>query len=195
MFQSQQIPNLLYQKQIKKEKSEHEQVIDIMRSQQFGQKRNYSLPKNDSRLEYIKNKQKSMSNKDNIYNINENPQEPVKIYNNEPLNNTNKMQKECDRYLNTQINENKAKNMINIELDDEEIYHNDDDNPLEKMRKKFSKLNDKTQDPYSNKNYTNKSNSYMRSIPIINMINNKTFVNRMKTSGTFQNNGINIMRK
>ena len=156
---------------------------------------------NSAKMEYLKNKQKNLLTKDNIFSISETPK-PQPKYNNEPLTNADRLriQREYAQFLDSQINaknmrENKNKNN-GLNMVQSSGYEVEGPNPYEQMRNKHSKLRDIPQDPYSVKNYNISSNSYLASNPITNPVNSYKFVDKRRVpSGRLQNSGSNIVGK
>ena len=111
---------------------------------------------NSAKMEYLKNKQKNLLTKDNIFSVSEIPK-TVPKYNNEPLTNADRLriQREYAQFLDSQINAKNLKNKKNNGLNMEQSsgYEIEGPNPYEQMRNKHSKLRDIPQDPYSVKNY------------------------------------------
>ena len=156
---------------------------------------------NSAKMEYLKNKQKNLLTKDNIFSISETPK-PQPKYRNEPLTNADRLriQREYAQFLDSQINaksmrENKNKNN-GLNMVQSSGYEVEGPNPYEQMRNKHSKLRDIPQDPYSVKNYNISSNSYLASNPITNPVNSYKFVDKRRVpSGRLQNSGSNIVGK
>ena len=156
---------------------------------------------NSAKMEYLKNKQKNLLTKDNIFSVSEAPK-PQPKYNNEPLTNADRLriQREYAQFLDSQINaknmrENKNKNN-GLNMVQSSGYEVEGPNPYEQMRNKHSKLRDIPQDPYSVKNYNISSNSYLSSNPITNPVNSYKFVDKRRVpSGRLQNSGSNIVGK
>ena len=156
---------------------------------------------NSAKIEYLKNRQKNLLTKDNIFSVSETPK-PQPKYNNEPLTNADRLriQREYAQFLDSQINaknmrENRNKNN-GLNLVQSSGYEVEGPNPYEQMRNKHSKLRDIPQDPYSVKNYNISSNSYLASNPITNPVNSYKFVDKRRVpSGRLQNSGSNIVGK
>ena len=156
---------------------------------------------NSAKMEYLKNKQKNLLTKDNIFSVSE-IQKPSPKYNNEPLTNADRLriQREYAQFLDKQINaknlrENKNKNN-GLNLVQSSGYEVEGPNPYEQMRNKHSKLRDIPQDPYSVKNYNISNNSYLSSNPITNPVNSYKFIDKRRVpSGRLQNSGSNIVGK
>ena len=156
---------------------------------------------NSAKIEYLKNRQKNLLTKDNIFSVSETPK-PQPKYNNEPLTNADRLriQREYAQFLDSQINaknirENRNKNN-GLNLVQSSGYEAEGPNPYEQMRNKHSKLRDIPQDPYSVKNYNISSNSYLASNPITNPVNSYKFVDKRRVpSGRLQNSGSNIVGK
>ena len=157
----------------------------------------------NSKMEYLKNKQKNMLSKENIFSESK-IQTPQPKYTNETLTKSDKLrlQREYAQFLDTQINEKNMKNKNNINnnnnLETNQNTGNDNEgpNPYQQLRDKHDKLKDIPQDPYSVKNYNISNKSYLTSNPIINPVNSYKFVDKRRdTSGTLQNNGNNIPMK
>ena len=156
---------------------------------------------NSAKMEYLKNKQKNLLTKDNIFSVSEAPK-PQPKYNNEPLTKGDRLriQREYAQFLDSQINaknmrENKNKNN-GLNMVQSSGYEVEGPNPYEQMRNKHSKLRDIPQDPYSVKNYNISSNSYLSSNPITNPVNSYKFVDKRRVpSGRLQNSGSNIVGK
>ena len=156
---------------------------------------------NSAKMEYLKNKQKNLLTKDNIFSISEAPK-PQPKYNNEPLTNADRLriQREYAQFLDSQINaknmrENKNKNN-GLNMVQSSGYEVEGPNPYEQMRNKHSKLRDIPQDPYSVKNYNISNNTYLASNPITNPVNSYKFVDKRRVpSGRLQNSGSNIVGK
>ena len=156
---------------------------------------------NSAKIEYLKNRQKNLLTKDNIFSVSETPK-PQPKYNNEPLTNADRLriQREYAQFLDSQIN---AKNMRDnrnknngLNLVQSSGYEVEGPNPYEQMRNRHSKLRDIPQDPYSVKNYNISSNSYLASNPITNPVNSYKFVDKRRVpSGRLQNSGSNIVGK
>ena len=154
---------------------------------------------NSAKMEYLKNKQKNLLTKDNIFSVSEIPK-TVPKYNNEPLTNADRLriQREYAQFLDSQINAKNLKNKKNNGLNMEQSsgYEIEGPNPYEQMRNKHSKLRDIPQDPYSVKNYNISNNSYLSSNPITNPVNSYKFVDKRRvSSGRLQNSGSNIIKK
>ena len=156
---------------------------------------------NSAKIEYLKNRQKNLLTKDNIFSVSETPK-PQPKYNNEPLTNADRLriQREYAQFLDSQINaknirENRNKNN-GLNLVQSSGYEAEGPNPYEQMRNRHSKLRDIPQDPYSVKNYNISSNSYLASNPITNPVNSYKFVDKRRVpSGRLQNGGSNIVGK
>ena len=156
---------------------------------------------NSAKMEYMKNRQKNLLTKDNIFSVKEAPQ-PAPKYNNEPLTNADRIriQKEYAQFLDSQIN---AKNMRNNRIKNNGLnniqsneYEVPGPNPYQQMRDKYSKLKEIPQDPYSVKNYNISNNSYLSSNPITNPVNSYKFVDKRRVpNGRLQNNGSNVVGK
>ena len=154
---------------------------------------------NSAKMEYLKNKQKNLLTKDNIFSVSEIPK-TVPKYNNEPLTNADRLriQREYAQFLDSQINAKNLKNKKNNGLNMEQSsgYEIEGPNPYEQMRNKHSKLRDIPQDPYSVKNYNISNNTYLASNPITNPVNSYKFVDKRRVpSGRLQNSGSNIVGK
>ena len=156
---------------------------------------------NSAKMEYLKNKQKNLLTKDNIFSVSE-IQKPPPKYSNEPLTNADRLriQREYAQFLDKQINaknlrDNKNKNN-GLNLVQSSGYEVEGPNPYEQMRNKHSKLRDIPQDPYSVKNYNISNNSYLASNPITNPVNSYKFIDKRRVpSGRLQNSGSNIVGK
>ena len=156
---------------------------------------------NSAKMEYLKNKQKNLLTKDNIFSVSEVPK-PQSKYNNEPLTNADRLRikREYAQFLDSQINaknlrEKKNKNN-GLNIVQNSGYEVEGPNPYEQMRNKHSKLRDIPKDPYSVKNYNISSNSYLSSNPITNPVNSYKFVDKRRVpSGRLQNSGSNIVGK
>ena len=136
---------------------------------------------NSAKMEYMKNRQKNLLTKDNIFSVSEVPK-PQPKYNNEPLTNADRLRikREYAQFLDSQINaknlrEKKNKNN-GLNIVQSSGYEVEGPNPYEQMRNKHSKLRDIPKDPYSVKNYK--------------------FVDKRRVpSGRLQNSGSNIVGK
>ena len=156
---------------------------------------------NSAKMEYLKNKQKNLLTKDNIFSVSEVPK-PQPKYNNEPLTNADRLRikREYAQFLDSQINaknlrEKKNKNN-GLNIVQNSGYEVEGPNPYEQMRNKHSKLRDIPKDPYSVKNYNISSNSYLSSNPITNPVNSYKFVDKRRVPrGRLQNSGSNIVGK
>ena len=156
---------------------------------------------NSAKMEYLKNKQKNLLTKDNIFSVSETPK-PQPKYNNEPLTNADRLRikREYAQFLDSQINakilrEKKNKNN-GLNVVQSSGYEVEGPNPYEQMRNKHSKLRDIPKDPYSVKNYNISNNSYLSSNPITNPVNSYKFVDKRRVpSGRLQNSGSNIVGK
>ena len=155
----------------------------------------------NTKLEYLQNKQKNNLSRDNIFSKFEIPK-PAPKYTNETLTKADRLriQREYAQFLDTQINAKNLKNNMNKNnglgpgISNNE--YNTGPNPYQKLREKYNKLKEIPQDPYSIKNYNISSNSYLTSNPITNPINSYKFVDRRRVpSGRLQNNGSNIVGK
>ena len=156
---------------------------------------------NSAKMEYMKNRQKNLITKDNIFSVSE-VQKPPPKYNNEPLTNADRLriQREYAQFLDSQINaknirENKNKNN-GLNMVQSSGYEVEGPNPYQQMRNKHSKLRDIPQDPYSVKNYNISNNSYLTSNPITNPVNSYKFVDKRRVpSGRLQNSGSSVVAK
>ena len=156
---------------------------------------------NSAKMEYMKNRQKNLITKDNIFSVSE-VQKPPPKYNNEPLTNADRLriQREYAQFLDSQINaknirENKNKNN-GLNMVQSSGYEVEGPNPYQQMRYKHSKLRDIPQDPYSVKNYNISNNSYLTSNPITNPVNSYKFVDKRRVpSGRLQNSGSSVVAK
>ena len=170
---------------------------------------------NSAKMEYLKNKQKNLSTKDNIFSTSEIPK-PQPKYSNEPLTNADRLriQREYAQFLDSQIN---AKNIKSVKFDipkktntknikngknkndglnmvQSSGYEVEGPNPYQEIRNRRSKLRDIPQDPYSVKNYNISSKSYLSSNPITNPVNSYKFVDKRRVpSGRLQNSGSNVV--
>ena len=154
---------------------------------------------NSAKMEYLKNRQKNLLTKDNIFSVSEIKKPPPK-YNNDPLTNADRLriQREYAQFLDAQINaKNIKKNKNNgLNMVQSSGYEVEGPNPYQQMRNKHSKLRDIPQDPYSVKNYNISNNSYLTSNPITNPVNSYKFVDKRRVpSGRLQNSGSNIVGK
>ena len=154
---------------------------------------------NSAKMEYLKNKQKNLSTKDNIFSTSEIPK-PQPKYNNEPLTNADRLriQREYAQFLDSQINAKNKRNGKNkndgLNMVQSSGYELEGPNPYQQMRNKHSKLRDIPQDPYSVKNYNISSKSYLSSNPITNPVNSYKFVDKRRVpSGRLQNSGSNVV--
>ena len=154
---------------------------------------------NSAKMEYLKNKQKNLSTKDNIFSTSEIPK-PQPKYSNEPLTNADRLriQREYAQFLDSQINAKNKRNGKNkndgLNMVQSSGYEVEGPNPYQQMRNKHSKLRDIPQDPYSVKNYNISSKSYLSSNPITNPVNSYKFVDKRRVpSGRLQNSGSNVV--
>ena len=156
---------------------------------------------NSAKMEYLKNRQKNLLTKDNIFSVSEVKRPPPK-YNNDPLTNADRLriQREYAQFLDSQINAKNMKEGKNknngLNQVQSSVYEVEGPNPYQQMRMKHSKLRDIPQDPYSVKNYNISSNSYLASNPITNPVNSYKFVDKRRVpSGRLQNSGSSIVGK
>ena len=156
---------------------------------------------NSAKMEYLQNKQKNMTSRDNIFSALEIPKPPPK-YNNEPFTKADRLriQREYAQFLEAQINAKNIKNNKNrnngLNQLPKTAYDFGGPNPYQQLREKYNKLKDIPQDPYSVKNYNISNNSYLSSNPITNPVNSYKFVDRRKvSSGRLQNSGNNVIKK
>ena len=156
---------------------------------------------NSAKMEYLKNRQKNLLTKDNIFSVSEIKKPPPK-YNNDPLTNADRLriQREYAQFLDSQINAKNMKEGKNknngLNQVQSSVYEVEGPNPYQQMRMKHSKLRDIPQDPYSVKNYNISNNSYLASNPITNPVNSYKFVDKRRVpSGRLQNSGSSIVGK
>ena len=156
---------------------------------------------NSAKMEYLKNRQKNLLTKDNIFSVSEIKKPPPK-YNNDPLTNADRLriQREYAQFLDSQINAKNMKEGKNknngLNQVQSSVYEVEGPNPYQQMRMKHSKLRDIPQDPYSVKNYNISNNSYLASNPITNPVNSYKFIDKRRVpSGRLQNSGSSIVGK
>ena len=100
---------------------------------------------NSAKMEYLKNKQKNLSTKDNIFSTSEIPK-PQPKYSNEPLTNADRLriQREYAQFLDSQINAKNIKNGKNkndgLNMVQSSGYEVEGPNPYQEIRNIRSKL-------------------------------------------------------
>ena len=178
------------------------------------QMRKLSL-RNETRNEYLANKNKNVNSYTKITSIDPLPQQPPK-YTNEPMTEDKKLerQRQYKEYLDQQLNakqiykdtinnlkQNAQLNMqINMNGLNEGNYsannNNNGNNPYKDLREKNNKFSEIAPNPFTaNRNYNFGDSSNLKANPITNPVNSYTFNDRRIPNDRLQNIGNNVVKK
>jgi len=177
------------------------------------QMRKLSL-RNETRNEYMANKNKNVNSYTKITSIDPLPQQPPK-YTNEPMTEDKKLerQRQYKEYLDQQLNakqiykdtinnlkQNAQLNMqINMNGLNEGNYsanNNNGNNPYKDLREKNNKFSEIAPNPFTaNRNYNFGDSSNLKANPITNPVNSYTFNDRRIPNDRLQNIGNNVVKK
>ncbi len=177
------------------------------------QMRKLSL-RNETRNEYMANKNKNVNSYTKITSIDPLPQQPPK-YTNEPMSEDKKLerQRQYKEYLDQQLNakqiykdtmnnlkQNAQLNMqINMNGLNEGNYsanNNNGNNPYKDLREKNNKFSEVAPNPFTaNRNYNFGDSSNLKANPITNPVNSYTFNDRRIPNDRLQNIGNNVVKK